>query len=328
MEQQTCTSCLKEKPMDDFYTDPNGRKYLRCKKCTSRDVLEKRIAAMPLDEQQKSRQRIEAKESRARLLEQGKIKCLKCGEVKDCSLFGRRKKADTYGFRCSDCQKAIDREARKAIVRYETPKQKETREWNEAQIERRKKGESKCTMCLNVYPLEQFSQHEGKTNSKCKMCEATIERAKKDHNAALCDDEHRRVIETIRATRGDAKTCTHCGESKDLSCFYYVRTTKTLKGKCIDCMNAYFMQREATDERKENRKRYRKTWTDKSADKQKAHSVVNRACKDGTLQRPSTCSRCGHQERIVAHHPDYSQPLLVIWLCEPCHKAEHFRNIN
>jgi hypothetical protein len=27
--------------------------------------------------------------------------------------------------------------------------------------------------------------------------------------------------------------------------------------------------------------------------------------------------------RIVGHHPDYSLPLHIEWLCTPCHSAVH-----
>jgi hypothetical protein len=34
--------------------------------------------------------------------------------------------------------------------------------------------------------------------------------------------------------------------------------------------------------------------------------------------------RCG-ETNVEAHHPDYSQPRLVIWLCRACHRALHRR---
>jgi hypothetical protein len=38
--------------------------------------------------------------------------------------------------------------------------------------------------------------------------------------------------------------------------------------------------------------------------------------------RQKPCRRCGdaNSER---HHPDYSRPLFVIWLCRPCHLKLH-----
>lgn len=34
------------------------------------------------------------------------------------------------------------------------------------------------------------------------------------------------------------------------------------------------------------------------------------------------CRQCG-SAKAEMHHPDYSQPLNVIWLCRPCHLALH-----
>ena len=55
-----------------------------------------------------------------------------------------------------------------------------------------------------------------------------------------------------------------------------------------------------------------------------AHNAVNLAIKQGRLS-PQPCERCGN-ERADAHHPDYSKPLLVIWLCRSHHREVHGRN--
>lgn len=64
----------------------------------------------------------------------------------------------------------------------------------------------------------------------------------------------------------------------------------------------------------------------KSADKLRANRAVRTAVANGTLVRPSNCSRCGHNGRIEAHHYlGYSEDhwLSVIWLCKPCHRCLH-----
>jgi hypothetical protein len=38
------------------------------------------------------------------------------------------------------------------------------------------------------------------------------------------------------------------------------------------------------------------------------------------LQKP--CRHCG-DANSQRHHPDYSRPLFVIWLCRPCHLKLH-----
>jgi hypothetical protein len=58
-------------------------------------------------------------------------------------------------------------------------------------------------------------------------------------------------------------------------------------------------------------------------DKNKARYAVANAIRDGKLFR-KPCEVCGN-ENSEAHHPDYSQPLLVMWLCDYHHKELHKR---
>ena len=37
---------------------------------------------------------------------------------------------------------------------------------------------------------------------------------------------------------------------------------------------------------------------------------------------PAPCAKCG-AKKVQPHHHDYSKPLVVTWLCRPCHLAEH-----
>lgn len=43
--------------------------------------------------------------------------------------------------------------------------------------------------------------------------------------------------------------------------------------------------------------------------------------KRGKLQK-QPCARCG-SEKSQAHHPDYSDPRTVVWLCVDCHRETH-----
>lgn len=56
---------------------------------------------------------------------------------------------------------------------------------------------------------------------------------------------------------------------------------------------------------------------------EKARSAVAIAVENGTLQRAGYCSQCGSQRKIQGHHEDYSQPLVVEWLCQHCHVVRH-----
>jgi len=59
----------------------------------------------------------------------------------------------------------------------------------------------------------------------------------------------------------------------------------------------------------------------KSPLKYKAHMAVKNAVKNGKLER-LPCLYCGAPE-TEAHHPDYSKPLDVQWLCRTCHMKQH-----
>lgn len=69
---------------------------------------------------------------------------------------------------------------------------------------------------------------------------------------------------------------------------------------------------------------YTRLFASRHPEKVRAHAIVRSAIGRGELvQRP--CVLCGSTDRIHAHHTDYTQPLLVTWLCKPCHIQEHVR---
>jgi hypothetical protein len=54
---------------------------------------------------------------------------------------------------------------------------------------------------------------------------------------------------------------------------------------------------------------------------QRVCQLVRAAVRRGELKKPSICSWCGDDSQpIEAHHPDYNRPLMVVWICRPCHK--------
>jgi len=57
--------------------------------------------------------------------------------------------------------------------------------------------------------------------------------------------------------------------------------------------------------------------------KHEARWQVSRAIESGKLNR-QPCEKCGNV-KSEAHHPDYSKPLEVVWLCKKHHCEEHAR---
>jgi hypothetical protein len=64
-------------------------------------------------------------------------------------------------------------------------------------------------------------------------------------------------------------------------------------------------------------------WRQENPEKHKAYIAVNNATRRGKLV-PQPCEHCGAENyKTEGHHPDYSKPLDVVWLCRPCHKQLH-----
>ena len=77
-----------------------------------------------------------------------------------------------------------------------------------------------------------------------------------------------------------------------------------------------------TEEGRASASKAKREWRKRNPDAVRAHNAVARALRKGTLVR-QPC-RCGNP-RSEAHHPDYSKPLEVEWLCRRCHAEDHRR---
>ena len=151
------------------------------------------------------------------------------------------------------------------------------------------------------------------------------------------------------------RACTQCGEVKPKLGFYaHPKSAGGRMSKCKECVKAnvmkyraenierireYDRQRGDWPHRKEAVKRrasryveshaaYRKAYLERNEEKRKAHIKVGNALRSGRLTKPACCQRCNIQTtKLDGHHEDYSKPLEVMWLCEPCHGQRH-REIN
>ena len=62
-----------------------------------------------------------------------------------------------------------------------------------------------------------------------------------------------------------------------------------------------------------------------TTERQRARHKVLYALNIGLLRRPSACDDCrGTVRKLHAHHyQGYDRPLVVRWLCQPCHSLAH-----
>ena len=134
-----------------------------------------------------------------------------------------------------------------------------------------------------------------------------------------------------------SKKCFKCEVVKPLSKFYkHVGMLDGHANKCIECTKfdvrahrekniersrAYDRERSKRPERIEKSIAYNRWWRRNDRRRLKCHNAVARAIKNGTLIR-SPCEVCGNN-LSVAHHDDYDFPLIVRWLCQPCHVKLH-----
>lgn len=151
------------------------------------------------------------------------------------------------------------------------------------------------------------------------------------------------------------RACTKCGQDKHEDGFYADHPTKGKFAQCKDCYSAYARQYyrdhkahcrsrklqwgasgdNARLASKRSREKYRGKrnaetlrWQKSHPEKFRAQAVVHRMLNRGELVKPAQCSQAGdtsvlHTDRIVAHHPDYSKPNEVVWLCQRCHTRLH-----
>lgn len=147
------------------------------------------------------------------------------------------------------------------------------------------------------------------------------------------------------------KKCFKCNEVKELTEFYKhaqmldghlnkckacnKKDTKENTAKNRDYYLAYDKKRANLPHRVKQRLEYstsergrlmgnkaKRNYTLRNPNKKIAARMVNNAIRDNRLQK-LPCIHCG--KKAQAHHPDYSKPLDVIWLCSKHHAEEHKR---
>jgi hypothetical protein len=67
------------------------------------------------------------------------------------------------------------------------------------------------------------------------------------------------------------------------------------------------------------KRKHRAAYNQRNGEKVAAWRKLNNAITSGLIVRGS-CEVCGRQDRIEAHHTDYSKPLEVHWLCSEHHR--------
>lgn len=132
------------------------------------------------------------------------------------------------------------------------------------------------------------------------------------------------------------KRCFKCLCEKPLEAFYkHAQMRDGHLNKCIECtkrdikehrqrewerVRAYDRMRASQPHRVAKAKELQARYRSEHPERKRAQTRLRRAIQAGEVQ-PQPCWVCG--EKAEAHHPDYSAPLDVVWLCSPHHKQAH-----
>lgn len=132
------------------------------------------------------------------------------------------------------------------------------------------------------------------------------------------------------------KTCFKCLQSLPLEAFYkHSAMGDGHLGKCKECtkkdakahrlakidqIRAYDRLRSSQPHRKALAKVVHARWKREHPERRAANVAVGNAIRDGHLKK-QLCWVCGGKGE--AHHPDYSRPLDVVWLCRIHHAEAH-----
>ena len=73
---------------------------------------------------------------------------------------------------------------------------------------------------------------------------------------------------------------------------------------------------------------YKAKYYERFPEKKAAKDALRAAVRYGKINKPDACPICGKTGLIHGHHTDYSKPLDVQWLCQPCHVDAHHGGIS
>lgn len=175
-----------------------------------------------------------------------------------------------------------------------------------------------CVLCNESKNLEFFTTKSGNVTTRCKPCLSMLqaewrkknpEKMKKikqreyQKNKDQCDKRNKEWVQKNKEG------------SRAIKAKYREKNRQLLREK-----GSEYIKRNLED-RAEYLRKKRKI----EPEKYNARNIVNYAVKSGKLEKSTTCSVCQSEGRIEGHHPDYSKPLEVVWLCVICHREEHKR---
>lgn len=185
----------------------------------------------------------------------------------------------------------------------------------------------KCNFCNQEKPLSDFTKLSKARSHisdgyqpRCKECTNIYRRTPEQRKAIslrqiqyLSNPEN--LVKKKKADRQYAQT----EQGKKAHAKACAKYTKTQKGKAT--MSKISKKYRQTQKYKNAVNKHRL----KFPEKRQANIIIMNALRAGKIIRPNHCSICNKICVPEGHHPDYSNPLDVVWMCKNCHTAIHWR---
>ncbi len=134
--------------------------------------------------------------------------------------------------------------------------------------------------------------------------------------------------------------CSQCGQEKSLDEFDINKTKPFGRAyRCKECRRKYDREHPRNERSKDSRRKAQVAKWHQSEhgkamsrlsrarrfaankEKYKAKEMIERLVNKGIIKR-QPCATCG-SDNGQGHHPDYSKPLEVVWLCQKHHSQIH-----
>jgi len=185
----------------------------------------------------------------------------------------------------------------------------------------------KCSVCNITKPITEFPKYsrgrehigDGHEN-RCKKCLSNYRKSPERLAITKERDRKRRQSTTYKL-------------KKKISDQKYSQTDKG-KQAHKKAQAKYLKTDRGKSKASKTNKKYRRTQKYKDAinkhrnkfpERRAANIKIANALSTGKIARPNQCSICNNHCIPQGHHPDYSKPLDVVWVCHNCHTGIHWR---
>jgi alanyl-tRNA synthetase len=173
-----------------------------------------------------------------------------------------------------------------------------------------------CSKCGIIKPLTSFNRAKKYRDGRMAQCR----QCRKDYYRATIEDRKIAQAKYRQENRDTINAKQNAKRQEDLEAFRIA--AREYQQKNSDRLSAH--RKAYREKNKAQLAEYQAKWRKNHPLRTAAKNAVNNAIRAGKLERQS-CQECGAPS-ADAHHPDYSKPFAVMWLCRSHHKIWHAEN--